>query len=257
MNRKAFSISSSLILVAVVLGALWLARSHRPGDSTGAPASAPPSASASSEQSSAAAQGQRAARTQEPLEGGAGQQGLQRASGGSEQEPLPRKPTLGLSPSMLAQPPLTPEQREKHRDEVEYYQRAWDKHVAPLLYPPGHPLEGTYLDSVTLDQAVEAQLRYHEETTPPGYLDKPYLRVAKQFNYRELNHRANSWDRHDLASSREFYNWMVEQPADPNGPWGDIWVPADPADPDAITRRKLLEERIRAQEAAFFAKPAP
>lgn len=222
-----------------------------------APASAPPSAGELSEPPASAVQGHQAEQGHGPLGDGAESGGPQQASAGPAQEPLPPRPTLGLSPSRWAQPPLTPEERERHREEIEYHQKAWDKHVAPLLYPPGHPLEGTYLDSVTLDQAVEAQLGYYEETTPSGYLDKPHLRVAKQFNYRELNHRANSWDRHDLASTREFYNWMVEQPEDPNGRWGDIWLDADPADPDALTRREFLAEQIRAREAPIFEKPAP
>jgi hypothetical protein len=161
--------------------------------------------------------------------------------------PASRKPTLRI-------PQLSSAEIQSLGDQALVGPYAWNRHIAPLLYPPGHPAEGTYLDSVTLDQVVEAELRFYEEVIPGGaaYLDKPRLHIQKHFNYKDLNERRRSWDSTDLRSTREFYDWMVAQPEDPAGRWGDIWLDADPADKDATTRRELMAARIRAREAPNF-----
>jgi hypothetical protein len=145
---------------------------------------------------------------------------------------------------------------EKFAPEIERYQSAWNRHLSPLLHAPGHPEEGTYLDSVTLDEAVEAQLRYYEEVSPPGHLDRPYLHVEKRIPYEKIRDRQATWDQSDLQSNRELYDWIIAQPEDPLALPGDYWLPADPSDKDATTRREFLRARLRAREAAIFEEGA-
>jgi hypothetical protein len=170
------------------------------------------------------------------------------------------KPTLGLDASgeeqwRRARPmsELSEAELKKYGPQIEKYKQAWERHVAPLLYPPGHPREGTYRDSVGLEDAVEAQMRYQEETLPPGYLDKPWLHIKKRVPYQDVNVRQETWDYEDIASNRAFYDWLLEQPEDPKAYRGDFWIPADPNDPDATTRRESLEQRIRDLEGPGFA----
>jgi hypothetical protein len=144
---------------------------------------------------------------------------------------------------------LTPEELAKLGPQIERYQKAWERHVAPLLYPEGHPQAGEYLDSVTCDAAVEAQLGYYEDISPPGYLDKPRFHLQKRINYSDLSKRQETWDPSDSASTREFYEWLVAQKEDPTALRGDLWLDADPSDQDATTRREFLREKIRAREA--------
>jgi len=188
---------------------------------------------------------------------GAAPTGAQQASAAPEREPVRRRPAPDEVPDGAQQAPLTPEERARYAAQIEPFQKAWDEHIAPLLYPPDHPLAGDYLDSVTCNQAVEARLGYIEELNPPGYLDKPRLHIEKRLDYYALNQRATAWDRADLASAREFYDWMVAQPEDPNGRLADIWLDADPSDGDSITRREFLETRIRARETSICGRPAP
>ena len=251
MKRKALSISSSLVLVALAGGVLWLARSRAPWDAA-SPAGVPERRAlvANAEDS---AKAQESANAQDAARSGTEPAGPQQASATFQREPLRRRP----APDPSGQRPLTPEERERFRDQIAPFQKAWDEHIAPLLYPPGHPLEGDYLDSVTCDQAVEAHLRYREELNPPGYLDEPQLHIRKRFNFYDLNRRAQTWDRSALASTREFYDWMVAQPEDPNGRLGDMWLKADPSDRNSITRREFLGKEIRARETSICGSTGP
>jgi hypothetical protein len=234
VDRRKLSIGS-LVLVGVAAVAFWLWRSGGSVERALVPAS-PPSETSPGEVA-------RPAPTQPSV--------IQKAevaeSGAAPSEPISRKPTLDI-------PKLSPQEQQQLGEQALIGPHAWNRHIAPLLYPPGHPAEGTYLDTVTLDQAVAAQLRFYEEIIPGGeaYLNKPRLHIEKRFNYKELNERRRAWDSTDLQSTREFYDWMVAQPEDPNGRWGDIWLDADPADAQATTRGALLAERIRAREAPIF-----
>ena len=141
MKRKALTISSSLALVASVLSALWLWRSRASEEGAPAPPSTPAAAGAPGS-------AEPAAPGQQPGHGAA-RDGAERArpqqTGPTpQQEPIPRKPTSGLGPQKHE---VAPEELERNREVVERSQKAWDEHVAPLLYPPGHPHAGTYLDT--------------------------------------------------------------------------------------------------------------
>ena len=237
MERKKPGVRSSLVVVAIVAGAFWLARSRtaEEGARTLLPTAAQGGAVQS--QTQAGPMQQPAVRGTEAVEGEAQ----------SSRPPSSRRPTLRI-------PQLSSLETQSLGEQALIGPHAWNRHIAPLLYPPGHPAEGTYLDSVTLDQVVEAQLQFYEDVIPGGaeYLDKPRLHIEKHFNYKDLNERRKSWDSTDLRSTREFYDWMVAQPDDPKGRWGDIWLDADPADRDATTRRQLMAARIRAREAPNF-----
>lgn len=235
MKRSAPRVWSSVALVAVAAGAIWLWQKGTseqralPLPSTATPASTPG----------------------KPAREGPMPPAMPRTEAAEPgTAPLPqasRKPTLAI-------PKLSATERQSLGEQALIGAHAWDRHIAPLLHPPGHPSEGTYLDTVTLDQAVAAQLRFYEEIIPGGaeYLNKPRLHVQKHFDYKDLNERRRQWDSTDLQSTREFYEWMLAQPDDPDGRWGDIWLDADPADKDATTRLDLLAERIRAREAPMF-----
>jgi hypothetical protein len=240
VKRRALGISSSLVLVALAIAALWLWRSRAPADSAAAHSTTP----------RASEHPALAAKQQGPATNGGEVASPQQASPELQSQPVRRRP----APDDSGQRPLTPEERERFRDQIAPFQKAWDEHIAPLLYPPGHPLEGDYLDSVTCDQAVEARLAYYEELNPPGYLDAPQLHIRKRFNFYDINHRAQTWDRTDPASTREFYDWMVSQPEDPNGRLADMWLDADPSDRDAITRREFRAKEIRARETSICGK---
>lgn len=235
MGRKQPSLRI-LVLVAAVAGALWL---WRAGTSEQADRTLPSTAASEP----AAAEPARAVPMQPPAV-----PGTQVVEGeAAPAEPIQRKPTLHI-------PKLSRQEQQELGEQALIGRHAWNRHIAPLLYPPGHPAEGTYLDTVTLDQAVEAQLRFYEEIIPGGqeYLNKPRLHIEKRFNYKQLNERRRAWDSTDLQSTREFYDWMVAQPEDPAGRWGDIWLDADPADQEATTRRDRLAQRIREREAPIF-----
>ena len=243
MERKKPIVRSSLVLVAIAAGGIWLWRTRTPNES----ALGPPSAAAQAGE----------AHDPAPRPDAMPQPALRGTNTGPEIAGSDAPPAAPPSRRpMIRVPKLSSAERQSLGEQALIGQQAWNTHIAPLLYPPGHPAEGTYLDSVTLDQVVDAQLHYYEEIIPGGadYLDKPRLHIQKSFNYKELNERRRSWDSTDLRSTREFYDWMVAQPEDPAGRWGDIWLDADPADKDATTRRALIEERIRTREAPNFEK---
>ena len=234
MDRRKLSVGG-LVLVGAVAVAFWFWRSGASEERAHASTS-PSSEGAPAEVARSAPTQPTAIQKQEVAE-----------SAAASSEPISRKPTIEI-------PKLSPQEQQQLGEQALVGPHAWNRHIAPLLYPPGHPAEGTYLDTVTLDQAVAAQLRFYEEIIPGGeaYLNKPRLHIEKRFNYKELNERRRAWDSTDLQSTREFYEWMVAQPEDPNGRWGDIWLDADPADAQATTRGAQLAERIRAREAPIF-----
>lgn len=173
MERKKRSVWSSLVLVAAVAGAFWLWRSRTVEESARTLPPTTASASAPGNPAPAEPMQQPAMRGTEALE-----------SETPSPEPIPRRPTVTL-------PQLSSVEVQALGEQALVGPHAWNRHIAPLLYPPGHPAEGTYRDSVTLDQAVEAQLRFYEEVTFGGeeYLNKPQLHIQKHFNYKDLNAR--------------------------------------------------------------------
>jgi hypothetical protein len=175
-------------------------------------------------------------------------------------EPMVRKPSSGLRPSDARSSKrledFTEQEQQTYRLEILRYQKSWEEYLGPLLYPPGHPKEGEYREGVTLDEAVEAQLLYYDATDPRrGSLDEPKLHIMKRIPFEAVNERQKTWDQTDLASTRAFYDWLKAQPEDERVPMGDFWLPADPSDPEATTRKQFLRERIIELEAPMFEEP--
>jgi hypothetical protein len=238
VNRRSRALSIGLVFVAVAIAALWTWRARAPEDDPAQPL-APAAASGSSGPAGS-----------ERPSGSAGRELADSQPAGATSQ---RRPTLGLPPPNARASrdtrQLSPEELEKLGPQIERYQKAWERYLAPLLYPEGHPQEGEYLDNVTCDAAVEAQLGYYEDISPPGYLDKPRFHLQKRINYSDLSKRQETWNPSDFASTREFYEWLVAQKEDPTALRGDLWLDADPSDQDATTRREFLREKIRALEA--------
>ncbi len=179
-------------------------------------------------------------------------------SAADRQLPPKRRPTLGIPAAQRAQMGAKTTSSNVQLEEVKRRSlEAWDRHLAPLLYPEGHPLAGTYRDSVTLEDAVAAQVDYWGELTPAGYLDRPMLHVEKRIPYRILNEQMDTLDLTDLDSVRRFYDWAQEQPEDPTAYPADLWLPARPGDPEATNHAEDLAGRIREIESDNFPDAAP
>ncbi len=177
-------------------------------------------------------------------------------------EAASRRPTLGVpggaGPGFLVaeRPPSVPARIWRLQQEGE--REIWDRHLGPLLYPEGHPLEGTWRDNVTLEQAVEAQVGYMGERWYPGLdLDEEKLYIERRVPFSILQKRTETWDRDDVQSSREFYEWLAEQPEDPHAYPTKVFLVADPNDPDTTTRAEHIAARIRETERANFPDDTP
>jgi hypothetical protein len=135
----------------------------------------------------------------------------------------------------------------------EWQREAWDKYMAPLLYPPGHPKEGGCRDSVSASDIQAAAMPIAEQVYPKEYLDQPMLYVPeKRINYNELNQAAaRLYNREDPASAKRFYDWLVAAPEDPDAYPSDFWLPAEAGQPDAITHREWLQREIARQASVI------
>jgi hypothetical protein len=125
----------------------------------------------------------------------------------------------------------------------------WDKRVAPLLYPSGHPRAGEPLDSTTPQQLAEAKAEYVLGGLDNPAFDVPYHNVEYQLTFRDINERARSWNRTDPESNREFREWLLAQPRDPEGIAGSVRILAEPGDAGATTLREDLAAEIAAIES--------
>jgi hypothetical protein len=134
-------------------------------------------------------------------------------------------------------------------DALDWQKEGWDKYMAPLLYPEGHPRAGQYRDSVSVEDVQEAAMPLAEGLFPPNYLDEPMLHVSKRINFDELNQAASRlWNRNDpAATAGPFYDWLMAAPEDPNAYPADLWLVAPPGHPDTTTHRAWLRDEIGRQ----------
>jgi hypothetical protein len=141
-------------------------------------------------------------------------------------------------------------------DAPEWQRELWDKQMAPLLYPSGHPRAGQYRDSVSAEDVEKAAVPMLEAFYSPDYLDQPMLHVpAKRIDFNELNQAASRlWKREDASTARPFYEWLKAAPESPGAYQSDFWIPAQPGDPEATSYRAWLSEEVRRQAAEQIAQ---
>ena len=136
-------------------------------------------------------------------------------------------------------------------DAPSWQREAWDKYMAPLIYPEGHPRAGQWRDSVSAEDVERSAMPLAEKFYPPDYLDQPMLHIPeKRINFDELNMAASRlWRHEDPSTAPAFYEWLKNAPEDPSAPPGEYWLPAPAGHPEATTQRKALSEEIERQAA--------
>jgi hypothetical protein len=131
----------------------------------------------------------------------------------------------------------------------DWQREAWDKNMAPLVYPDGHPKAGQWRDSVSPEDVQKAAEPIVAGMFGEDYLDQPiYYVPQKRINFNELNMASSRlWNRDDPSTARAFYEWLKAAPEDPSAYPSDFQLPAEAGDPDAITYREFYGREILQQ----------
>jgi hypothetical protein len=132
---------------------------------------------------------------------------------------------------------------------------AWERLVAPLVYPPDHPRAGQYREGVTLQEAVDARLEYAKSIFPEDELHRPYHHIVKQISYPTVNKLAEGWKAQDLASGDEYARRLRETPSEPGAREQNLWIPGSPSDPQTTTTAEIMEKALINLEAPAFIRP--
>ncbi len=242
----------SIVLVAVLLiaaGAVWWLRQ---APSTAPPAGEPAASAAAAPQENPRPEAASATRQVPDLETAgpgapapAARPDPARAPGAAEpgsavgRLPDPLRPWRP-DPDPLARPgPRRPEA-----------QKVWDRRLAPLLHPAGHPRAGRFREGVALEQAVEAIEAYQQEIhadDPPAHV--PLLQVERHLTLSDARDLTPGLDWRLSEDRVRIYEILrdtsFENPGAPLRPFTFLAPPE--GHPDATTRAE--RERARALDA--------
>jgi hypothetical protein len=107
---------------------------------------------------------------------------------------------------------------------------------------------------VSPDQLTEAGMEAIAKQFPAESLDAPRLHFWGRADFFWINRERARFKDTDLDATRAFYDKLVAGPPVRGQREFDIWLPARPGDPDAITYREHYRLGVRDEVDRLFAR---
>jgi hypothetical protein len=106
---------------------------------------------------------------------------------------------------------------------------------------------------VTPDQLTDAGMEAVARQFLPGSLDAPRLHFRGSVDFFWINRERAKFQDTDLDAARAFYDKLRAAPST-GGRVYEIWLPARPDDPEAISYREHYRRGVREEVDRLFAR---